>query len=369
MDLEEVEATLVIKNVTPSLPTVILNELRAQLFAGKSIIFLDALLYLTKGRPNYTSAILFRDNILEERVKLWIETKTSFKKKMDWYKNYDNNLWNGGWPLHYAMNIVKAEGCLSDNNNIFMFFPDALGVSSAEISDYFGMEFIDIWSFVFDEVIFPCAKRVLKNDSLLFSHEKLKPYIKETIYLASVFHEIGHRAGYFKVSPQKDYRVKISKFHTDVLGELSTDTLLILALSEFQELSVFIVLQRLFWYGRSGFKKNNKRGLVNSDNDSWIGSFLFNIGMQTGLFNISALKLGISFEKIEETFKKIDFSLRELGEELITIDSQDQQDNIVREWMKRHVDSDEDGFIIPEQFQKILGACLDIKEKPSIKFA
>jgi hypothetical protein len=90
-----------------------------------------------------------------------------------------------------------------------------------------------------------------------------------------VFHEVGHRAGPFKVSPKLHPRLQISAFHLDILSELATDTLEVLMLQAFPELRLFVILYRLFLYGRYGFKDNAVSASVNDDNDAWAGAYLW----------------------------------------------------------------------------------------------
>jgi len=61
------------------------------------------------------------------------------------------------WPKHYATWFVNVQGKASEGQNIFMFFPEVLDLSSGKVEDYFGFEFIDVWTSVFDEIGHRCG--------------------------------------------------------------------------------------------------------------------------------------------------------------------------------------------------------------------
>ena len=84
----------------------------------------------------------------------------------------------------------------------------------------------------------------------------LQRNLEKTIYLASIFHEIGHRAGPFRISPAKRLGLKVDDERLNILGELATDSLLVQHLAEFPEILHFVIFQRLFWFGRMGFRNN-----------------------------------------------------------------------------------------------------------------
>jgi hypothetical protein len=59
--------------------------------------------------------------------------------------------------------MLASVGAICSGNNIFMFFPEVIGLNANSEKGCFGLE--------------------------------------RTIFLAAIFHEIGHRTGHFKVSP------------------------------------------------------------------------------------------------------------------------------------------------------------------------
>ena len=235
----------------------VLKQLHSALESQQKIIPFDAEVHFTKGKPGRTAGYILHETELEKEVFNWLESRVSFQDVISRYKQYDKNVSTLEWPTHYATRFINVQSNADSSDNIFMFFPHALGVNTDNIEDYFGFEFIDNWVCIFEEIIFPCMRRVFDKESQLELYSTLRPVLEKTIYLGAVFHEIGHRCGFWKVSPAVDSRIDISKFHTDVLGELATDTMATNFLTEFPEVKYFIFLQRLFWFGRLGFKDDS----------------------------------------------------------------------------------------------------------------
>ena len=344
-----------------------LRNIKKLLDNQEDIIPVNAYFQLTKGKPGHASAHIFRDKSLEEDVFSWIEMRIGFDQIMGRYKNYYPSLESLERPKHYATRFINVSGLTAIEENIFMFFPEAIGIHSGKEEDYFGFEFIDAWLAVFEEIVFPCMRKIFDEETQLKLFVTLRPMLEKTIYLSSVFHEIGHRCGYWKVSPTKDENITIKKFHTDVLGELATDTLLVNFLAEFPEVLYFVFLQRLFWFGRFGFKNNPLSGKINEDNDAWIGSYLWNRYIESNaITQNNDHSWHVNFENLKNAFSKVQNEIDHLAVE--TIKNRYSQDNSIHEWMKSTVSYEQDNFIIPEKMQRVFIRCLDIPEKPSIKY-
>lgn len=330
------------------------------------IIPIDADFYFTKGKPGRTSGYIFREKVLENDVVDWLQSRIAFDTVMSRYKSYDRNLISLEWPKHYATRFVNVCGKAAEGENIFMFFPEVLGIDAGTIDDYFGFEFVDIWSSVFDEIVFPCVRKIFDEESQLKLFTTLRPVLDKTIYLASIFHEIGHRCGYWKVSPDKDSRVHINKFNTDILGELSTDTLLVNLLHEFPEVLYFIFLQRLFWFGRTGFKNDPVSGKLNEDNDTWIGSYLWNKYIDNdALVKMSNGRWHVNFDLLKTSFFHVIKDVDQLGCEVIL---KSDQNTIIQNWMRNKVEYKNNKFFLPKEMQSIFLQCADISEKPLKKY-
>lgn len=345
----------------------VLMDIKTSLKNNDAVIPINADFYFTKGTPGNTSGYILRDQELENEVMRWINTRTSFDTLIKRYQQYDKKLTALEWPSHYATRFINVNGSASKSENIFMFFPEVLGLHTGQLDDYFGFEFVDVWTSVFDEIVFPCMRRIFDDASQLKLFSTLRPSLEKTIYLASVFHEIGHRCGYWKVSPTKDSRIHINQFHTDVLGELATDTLLVNFLKEFPEVQYFIFLQRLFWFGRFGFKANPMSGKLNEDNDTWVGSYLWNKYLDRGVLKQNSdHRWSIDFDQLNTVFSEVLIDIDVLGEHI----SHDAttQDEIIYQWMRSQVKSVNDRFVYPPEMQSVFIRCVDIAEKPLLKY-
>lgn len=347
-------------------PQSVLASIKNAIDKNDDIIPFDADFYFTKGKPGKTSGYIFREKVLENDVVNWLKSRVSFDVVMSRYKNYDPNLISLEWPRHYATRFVNVRGKAAEGENIFMFFPEVLGIDAGTIDDYFGFEFVDIWASVFDEIVFPCVRKVFDEETQLKLFTTLRPVLDKTIYLASIFHEVGHRCGYWKVSPEKDSRIHINKFNTDVLGELSTDTLLVNLLPEFPEVLSFIFLQRLFWFGRFGFKNNPMSGKLNEDNDTWIGSYLFNQYIENEVLTKTLNgRWNVNFDLLKALFSHVIKDIDQLGCEVI---SKTNQNSIIQNWMRKNVSYRNNQFILSKEIQTMFLRCADISEKPLRKY-
>lgn len=317
-------------------------------------------LKLTKTHSNFSDVLISRDCDLEEQTQSWIGQRTSTEKIFHKYKNYDNSLKDFSWPQHYPVRLLSGTGSACSGKNIFMFFPHVLNQTPTIDAEVFGFEFVDIWSNIFRSTIFPIAHRVFTKETLidLFSLQK---NLEKTIYLASVFHEIGHRCGPYKVSPVTTENMRLEPSLLDVMGELSTDALLIKTLTEFPEIVPFVVLQRLFWFGRRGFRHNPISANLNSDNDSWLGSLIWQqLLKDEGLIPMNG-KYHLNFDSARKSFTRI---IPEIDSLIFTGQDSFSQNQAVKSWMKTKVPSNLDNFILPDSFRSLLEELQDVEEIP-----
>lgn len=344
-----------------------LRSIQVAVRNDQKVIPIDAHLYFTKGTPRKLSGALFRDTGLEKEVLSWLNSRVNFNAVMKRYKKYDGRLSSLEWPSHYATRFINLSSKASNDENIFMFFPEVLGLNSGKVEDYFGFEFIDVWVSVFDEIVFPCMRRVFDKETQFTLYTVLRPVLEKTIYLASVFHEVGHRCGYWKVSPGVDERIHINKFHLDILGELSTDSLLSSFLPEFPEIQYFVFLQRIFWFGRFGFVKNSLCGNLNEDNDTWIGSYLWNQYIKHGvLYKNKNGTWHINFDKLHVFFESVIRDIDSLGNQCAN--NLTNQDELIDLWMQSRVAYDSGKFCYSETMGEIFKKCVKINEKPVHKY-
>jgi len=348
----------------------VLSELEMNLESGKIIITMQGNFHLTKTQVQFSEAYLLHDHQLEQSVKWWLNERISFEKIIAQYHSYDAHLMWQDWPRHYAMRVLAGSGPIACGSNIFAFFPEALGIRPRTPTDVFGMEFIDIWNNIFQQSIFPCVHEGFDHQSQLEVTSILSYHLDQAIYLAAVFHEIGHRAGPWKVSPVSHPQLKLSRFHWGVVGEIATDSLLVAHLSDFPEIAYFVTLQRLFWFGRRGYRENPISGLTNEDNDGWLGSYLWEKLRATGAIARNELnhKWKINGEKLVETYQNITTEIDKLGAECLNLERPQQE--LIDNWMRSKVEwKPAIGFIVSDELRELFERCSLIPEVPHFSTA
>lgn len=328
-----------------------LNEISEQLRSNYPTVRLEGFFKLTKTEKSYCNALLKRDFTTEESVNALIDKNVGWNILISRYETLNDNSKPLVKPKHYAARILEGFGSMVSGKNIFLFFPECLSVKNTHLA--FGIEFIDLWSNIFTSTIFPCARTVLSRKTCSEMLPSLNEQLKESIYMASVFHELGHQVGPYKVSPVKDSRNLLSAFYLDVLGELATDSLLVYQLKEFPNVASFVLLQRLFWFPRRGFMDNPLSAQINLDNDSWIGAFLWNELLNKKVMEKENNQWVIHWKILPSFFKNLFDEIDQLGQKILKQDNTSTQDKQVMDWMKSKVEYDEDlGFLFhPEQIR------------------
>lgn len=342
-------------------PSERLNSLKDDLASNRSFIRLNGYFKLTKTEQGWVDALAVRDRALESSVMHWLSERSSYQEIIGRYQAYDNELHSKELPQHYPLKILSGVGSISSGKNIFMFFPNALGLEPQCEQDVFGLEFVDVWSNLFRRSIFDCVKRVFSTEDQLRLLVPLETNLERTIYLSSVFHEIGHRVGPFRVSPGMAPGMNLSEFQVDVFGELATDSHLILNLPEFPEVAAFVILQRLFWFGRRGFSDNPLSAQINHDNDAWIGAYLWQKLTEFGVISSKQGKLRFQSERVVECFTSI---IEETDAMARRTQSKSNQDELVSQWMCNQVPCERGRFFLPEGLRDLFGRCHDIPEVP-----
>lgn len=330
----------------------------------QEIIHIDGQLQLTKTELSYSDALLVKDSFLEQSVRNWIEDRSSFHEIIQRYHKYDSKLLDFSWPEHYPFRVLAGSGAITSGSNIFMFFPQVLGIHGRGIEDYFGFEFVDVWENILKQSVLPCLQRVCTTETQTKLALGLYRELSRSIYLASVFHEVGHRVGPWRVSPALSSGVKVQGFQLDVLGELAADCLIVHHLPEFPELLQFIIFQRIFCFGRKGFRENPASGLINRDNDSWIGSFLWNRLLENGGLHIENGKLNFDHLRSLDTLRSVIKEIDCLGERVQALSGEAEQKQAVFDWMRTGVEHNGKSFQIPFSLQVLFHECSDIAETP-----
>lgn len=344
---------------------VVFADIVQQVQSGNPIIHVNGSLKLTKSDLHPTHAFLLRDFELERSVHNWIAERSSYSKILERYRSFDPQLNSDLPPQHFAVRMLAGVGAICSGNNIFMFFPEVIGLNAKSEHDCFGFEFVDIWANIFRENVFRCWNQTFDFQSRVELLQSLSPNLERTIFLAAIFHEIGHRTGCFKVSPAKDPNLKISSFHLDVLGELATDAQLVLNLPEFPEIAHFVFSQRIFWFGRRGFANNPISAWMNCDNDSWISAMLWNRSVAQGLIRKDGVRFIYDSSRIAEVFRGVLSSIEDLGANLNTLCSSEAQRDAVDEWMRSEVDyNSHSGYLLSEDQRRAFYSCQQIVEIP-----
>lgn len=352
----------------PNDAPMVLHRLQDALEQGDDLIPIHAYLKLTKTERNLCSAILLRDKGLEQVVMTDIACRAgSFGQVMARYQKYDSSLVDLSPPKHFAVHLLSGLGSISSGKNIFLFFPQCLGLVPERAQDCFGLELIDVWTNVFERAVYPCLAKVadLRTKYEVFTSLRLKT--ERTIFLASIFHEVGHRVGPYRVSPQPDPRMSLSEFHLDVLGELATDSLLVVMLEEFPEIAQFVMTQRLFWFPRRGFMDSPEMARINEDNDSWIGAYLWNAFEQQGILRWQGWRLSIDWSRVVDGFRGVLAEIDALGVKVLAA-APGEQDAVVRQWMDAQVARSPSGrHLLPAGLRGMFEACQSIAEFPHFR--
>lgn len=348
-------------------PVRVLANLRARIDRGERWLHIDFPLALTKGTPAPSELLAYVDYELVNRVDDLISRHGGFTALATRYQAFDTSLIDVTRPVHLPVHLPYARGQVAQGENIFMFFPEVLGLSTSRECDYFGLELIDSWECVFDQVVSPCVGRVAAPETAVDYLTAFCSGRKELTYLASVFHELGHRVGMWKVSPRRTEGLTLNKFQVDVLGELSTDTYLSYLLPEIPGLGLFVMYQRLFWFGRMGSDSDPVRGFLNTDNDCWIGAYLWQVCEKVGCVHVDKTgRFVLRHSQINAVFSHIFADLQALA---ALVGATHDQSETVASWMRERVPIDGDGlFVYPASMRKILEACSSVPTRVRVPY-
>lgn len=365
---EQSELALLHSLATVEARRTCLEMLRDSLGNRQRIVPMRTFINLTKTENSLSDTYLFRDLELESEVEEYLDSNIGFKNLIARYNKYDSSVNWVDWPKHYAVRVLAGLGPITSGKNIFSFFPEALRLLPRDINDIFGLEFIDIWENIFRTTIFPCVRKVFTMESQVEVFMNLESKLSRTIFLAAVFHELGHRCGPWKVSPHSHSQLRINSYHWGIMGEMATDTQLSLFLEEFPEITLFVILQRLFWFGRRGMLENPISGMANVDNDSWLGSYLWNKLIESKALVKNGEKWSLRSSKFSVTFRSIQREIDELADKLVGhqfSQTPEGQDGAIQNWMKTKVSWDSRfGYTIPQEFRDLLACCYEIPEQP-----
>lgn len=342
-----------------------LDRISASFRKKEKLIPIKSWMKLTKTSKASCEALLLNDLELQSDVLRWIDDRSSIPKILGRYKSLDPNFNLTQLPPHFAARVVNGVGAICSGQNIFLFFPDCLGLRGREEKDFFGIELIDVWANIFNRSVFPCAREVFTAESQVKLLSTVGGCLDKTIYLAALFHEVGHRVGSWRVSPQPDPRMKVSATYLDIFGEIYTDSLLVQYLHEFPAVRDFVILQRLFWFGRRGFRDNPQSAMINTDNDSWLSCLVWNRLQAGGALYRENRRWTLLPEKITEIFASLSQDVENLGKEVLQQPTQQLQDELCQQWMNQEVaNTAEHHFVLPKDLREAYLRCVSIEEVP-----
>jgi hypothetical protein len=288
-----------------------------------------------------------------------LESRITREEVIARFRSYDPDLPALFWPAHFPVRVITGAGVITSGRNVFLFFPEVLGLKANGVGETFGFELIDVWRSIFDQTVFPCLPKVFDVHTQMLILGSLIPIQDEITYLASVFHEIGHRAGPFAISPKTKGPIRLNPFQWSVAGELSSDSLFGGLVREIPELALFVLMQRIFAYGRRGFSDRPITAGLNADNDSWIAAYLWSKARHEQLIVPSPDEPGrwrLVGSGINDLFLGISKDLDQVG---------NSSEDVFGRWMKKWVPTDESGnFRLVPEFRSILHACSGVPEFP-----
>lgn len=342
-----------------------LNAIFRAFERGDAIVPISTELGLTKTRNAPCEAMLFHDRHLEAESFQMLNERLSMNDVLSRYEQLAPRDRQLHQPNHFAAKVLSGRGAISSGENIFLFFPECLGLSGHEAGFTFGVELIDVWANIFHKVVFPCVRRVFDLNTQVSTMTKLSPMLEKTIYLASVFHEIGHQVGCWRVSPVAHISNRVSAFHLDIMGELQTDSLLVQNLREFDQIFYFVLLQRLFWFGRRGFASNPLSARLNSDNDSLISALLWNELVKHGAIIPSGHRFELRADAAKTVFSQLAKESENVGTQAFRHSAPEDQNAIVERWLREKIDwNATDGYTFSQSQQNAFSLCLEVEEIP-----
>lgn len=285
------------KTTIPNSPDYVRYQaLNAALLAGAREITLSGKARFTKTKAQQVEQSLQRDFALESSTKRWFDSRADFSVVCLRVKEFDQEYSVNEWPRHYAFRIPNQDSNFGNRENVFIYFPFALGLKADRLSEIFSVELIDVSSRIYTQVVFPAAIAAFSNGTQLKAMVE-KTTVDNAVFLYSVFHEIAHQMGPWRATPDKRPEHTVSGFSFAVLGELSADLLVLDLLRDFPEVRMATLLIRLFWYARVYDST--------SDNDAWIGKYFWKICEQQGALTLREGQLELDPKKLPKIFSGV----------------------------------------------------------------
>ncbi len=334
-----------------------------QLVRGDEIILIDAVLHLTKTPPAREQALLRRLFLVEHAVNAKLKARLGFKSRKNIFKRYalyDREIDTAAPLVHVPVEAVAGSGLATSGQNVFMFAPAAFGLTAGAA---LGLEFIDVWRSMFSNIVLPAANRVF-DPQTANGVNMLLGKLDTLASLASVLHEIGHRAGPYRVSPAPRPENCLAGFGLDALGELSTDCMMIWLHPELSDLALWVMLHRLLYWGRRGFSARPQSGRINEDNDAWLSAFLWRHLSRAGVLEQTDRGWHLHSQRLPEVCGQV---IAEI-DALYRPGNAAEQERVVREWMESVVSVNARGqFQLPPELREVYSNLSNLPEYPPFK--
>ncbi|WP_448195440.1 hypothetical protein [Pseudomonas aeruginosa] len=323
-------------------------------------IVLDGSFNFTKDRNIRLQGKLLRLKSVESNCSEWVIQRLAFDTLRIRLLELDTNLKNLEWPRHYPVKILEGNDNLRHQENVFLYFPYGAGIKSTQEQDIFGFEFTQVTTDIFTKIHRRCLEKVASRELLelyerLFSHNLI-----DITYLYSLLHEMAHRVGAWKVIPQKAQGMGAGGINLSIIGELWADLQLLHVSKEFPELTLFIFLNRIFWYTRKGFEQNPEQASINIDNDSWGGAYLWTKLVQTGAVSLAHGELNVEFALMQDTFEECRLELQELA--LSCISAPLHAEQYLNLWREKILGGELGYQSLPPDLQILYVRCLSVPE-------
>lgn len=330
------------------------------------------------NKTNLRSQILLgRDFDLENKTLHYIDSKIACDEIVSRYKQTELNFCylstglavqpseeiNLMLPESVAFSYIGGSNeesfytLLTDNHDSFY--------SCSIKTDRYNFEFVEAWENIFINTILPCTKKLFCSSSYDLINKNLFSKLDRTIYIHSLFHDLGHQVGPWKSTKITKPVSGLKAFEFRVLSELFADTEQILNLAEFTEVPMLIILQKLFWYGKRGFTQNQISGDGSLDSDVWISLYLWKKLLSAGAISKNEDdKLVYNPEEVINVCDEISQELKELY--LAHYKNEETFKQAVRKWMASQVSIVNGRLVYDEDYKALLQECADISDNPRL---
>lgn len=320
---------------------ILLDLLRKQMDEDVPILRINAPMQLTKsGAMTLCRLRLQSLPELRERVHRRLAGGLGMGEIVGQYARHYGTTLSETYPSHYPVRILGSVGPAASGHNIFMFFPYAAGIESADPRHQFGLEFVNVWAQVFEKIVVPAARIVFDTKTQESIQQRMTRGAEEVSALCSVLHEIGHRVGPFRVSPATDKKMHLqpgTSLVFDACGELTTDSLMVTLFPEFPEVSAFVLLARLLYFPRKGYVQSGGANM-STDNDALLGPLFWRLGRSHGVIVPNGHVFHVDFDQVPTLFAEALKVADEIGSAMLVADDIHEQERLASQWLREQLD-------------------------------